>query len=216
MLYSDVKNIPDLVDTCADNQDRRKFALVLPLITRRALQWADLPRFVYGISSALVEVHRRGMVHRDIKMGNLLWGSSGKVGLSEAGDAEAYVIDFGLACSGGKITQASDDARRPSFSVGHHQAGRSQQCPKDGISGSGIAKLQGLLSREKRRRVTRYGVYHQRQLLNAGGSRHAVWMAVACGTRTYRAPELLLTNFARRVVSGKWGRMLYMLYYDSL
>ena len=171
--YRDVKNIPDLIDTCTDNRDRHKAALVLPLIAQRAIQWVDLPRFVYGVASALREVHERGLVHRDIKLGNLLWGCPRlEGGLKEP--ASAYVIDFGLTYDSGAAVQ-----RPPAAQL------------RDGPA-QPTAKLKRLLSKEKSRRRK------ARQHLDVDNHRRVM----VFGTRTYRAPEALISKYVTRVMSG--------------
>ncbi len=52
------------------------------------LDWHRAARYVADVADALTLVHRHGLVHRDIKPGNVLW---------DPDDDEARLTDFGLA-----------------------------------------------------------------------------------------------------------------------
>ena len=54
----------------------------------KVLSWQDAARYVADVGEALVEAHKRGVIHRDIKPDNILW--------DEAKD-EAMLTDFGVS-----------------------------------------------------------------------------------------------------------------------
>jgi serine/threonine protein kinase len=39
----------------------------------RAIPWQQAARYIADVAEALLEVHRRGVVYRDIKPSNILW-----------------------------------------------------------------------------------------------------------------------------------------------
>ncbi len=53
------------------------------------LPWQQAARYVADVSEALLEVHARGIVHRDVKPDNILW---------DAEKDEAVLTDFGISC----------------------------------------------------------------------------------------------------------------------
>lgn len=58
------------------------------LKAEKQLSWQDAAKYVADIGEALVETHKRGIIHRDIKPDNILW---------DAGNDEALLADFGVS-----------------------------------------------------------------------------------------------------------------------
>lgn len=58
------------------------------LKNEKALGWQDAARYVADVGEALVEAHKRGVIHRDIKPDNILW---------DAARNEAMLTDFGVS-----------------------------------------------------------------------------------------------------------------------
>src|SRR5262249_1136082 len=52
------------------------------------LSWQRAARYIANVAEGLVEVHARGLIHRDLKASNLLWGPARD---------EAKLTDFGVA-----------------------------------------------------------------------------------------------------------------------
>ena len=50
--------------------------------------WPEVAKIALGLAGGLAAVHAAGILHRDIKTGNLLMGSSGHVKLGDFGIAE--------------------------------------------------------------------------------------------------------------------------------
>lgn len=54
----------------------------------RRFDWATATRYVCDVGEGLLEAHRRGIIHRDIKPGNILWDQE---------HDEAMLTDFGIS-----------------------------------------------------------------------------------------------------------------------
>src|SRR5919106_6142959 len=89
-------NIVGVYDYGTDGADGEQY-IVMELVTgrdlsavlreRRSLSLDDSVRIAIGVASALEVAHRKGIVHRDVKPGNIL--------ITDAGDVK--VTDFGIA-----------------------------------------------------------------------------------------------------------------------
>ena len=55
------------------------------VLERQPLDQTRLPRIAIGLTTALGQVHRRGLMHRDIKPANVLVDDAGKVWLRDLG-----------------------------------------------------------------------------------------------------------------------------------
>jgi hypothetical protein len=96
---------PNIVEVHAVRQSGEDCYLVLQyvaggsLATRlRAegpLSWQRAGRYVADVAEALLQVHARGIVHRDVNPANILW---------EPSSDEALLTDFGVSC---RMTQAT-------------------------------------------------------------------------------------------------------------
>ncbi len=87
----------------------------------KKLDWKEASRAIADVCRALAAAHEAGLMHRDIKPGNLLWSATGEVKLS----------DFGLA----KPTQSTQElsiTRRDAF-VGTPLYMSPEQCRNDGV-----------------------------------------------------------------------------------
>lgn len=85
------------------------------------MDWREAARAIADVCRALAAAHEAGLLHRDVKPGNILWSQAGAVKLS----------DFGLA----KPTQTPQDlsiTRRDAF-VGTPLYMSPEQCRNDGI-----------------------------------------------------------------------------------
>jgi len=79
------------------------------------LPWQRACRYVADVAEGLLEVHARGIVHRDIKAANILW---------DAGRDEARLTDFGVA---GRLTDARTVAGTPLFMAPEAFRGRTTE-----------------------------------------------------------------------------------------
>ena len=73
---------------------------VMELLEQRPLPTAekDIVRFLLAVASGVSHLHSLGLVHRDIKPGNILWRRIDGAGSSRASvSAEPVIIDLGLA-----------------------------------------------------------------------------------------------------------------------
>jgi eukaryotic-like serine/threonine-protein kinase len=88
---------------------------------RTALTLAEKVRIVQQVSLAIHEAHRLGIIHRDVKPGNVL------VERNEGGSWKPYIADFGIARD---VTEAGAGAARgvqgtPAFMAPEQAAGKS-------------------------------------------------------------------------------------------
>ncbi|MDQ0509456.1 serine/threonine-protein kinase [Ancylobacter amanitiformis] len=80
----------------------RTLATVLPEGAGKGLDWPQARRVVEGVAAALGHAHRNGVIHTDLKPGNVFIG----------GDGTVKVLDFGLAQSTG-----GGDAHQPDATI---------------------------------------------------------------------------------------------------
>ena len=78
------------------------------LVTERPRDWAEMHQILVAILEALALTHANGVLHRDLKPGNVL------IAQTEEGRNEYKLADFGLAWS----QDRSADLNRSSQSVG--------------------------------------------------------------------------------------------------
>jgi serine/threonine protein kinase len=89
---------PNIVRVHAWREAGGKYFLVLQFVAggsladrlkqEKVLDWQDAARYVADVGEALVEAHKRGVIHRDIKPDNILW---------DAANNEALLTDFGVS-----------------------------------------------------------------------------------------------------------------------
>ncbi|QDU21759.1 serine/threonine-protein kinase [Urbifossiella limnaea] len=89
---------PNIVRVHAWREARGEYFLVLQFVaggsladrlkTEGVLPWQDAARYVADVGEALVAVHKRDVIHRDIKPDNILW---------DATRNEAVLTDFGVS-----------------------------------------------------------------------------------------------------------------------
>jgi len=87
----------------------------------KKIDWREAARAITDVCRALAAAHEAGLLHRDIKPGNILWSQTGEVKLS----------DFGLA----KPTQTTQElsiTRRDAF-IGTPLFMSPEQCRNDGV-----------------------------------------------------------------------------------
>ena len=92
------------------------------MLKQERLNYDDAAKLVAKVADALHYAHKRGLVHRDVKPGNILIGNDGK----------PYVVDFGLALRDENIGKGPRYAGTPAYmspeqahGEGHRVDGRS-------------------------------------------------------------------------------------------
>lgn len=121
-------------------------------IKHRRLRYGDAAELVATVAEALHYAHKQGLVHRDVKPGNILIGRAGK----------PFVVDFGLALREENIGKGPKHAGTPAYmspeqarGEGHRVDGRSD------IFSLGVVLYELLVGRQPFRGDTRAELFEQ-------------------------------------------------------
>ena len=121
-------------------------------LKQQRLQYREAAELVATVADALHYAHKQGLVHRDVKPGNILIGNDGK----------PYVVDFGLALREENIGKGPKYAGTPAYmspeqarGEGHRVDGRSD------IFSLGVVFYELLAGRQPFRGDTLAGLLEQ-------------------------------------------------------
>lgn len=99
-VLRDAPNISHLIDVCKD-PDSGRISLILNYAENNDVKYLfgkmtsrDIALYTYGVLRALSYAHKNGIMHRDVKPGNIMWNQTTKqVSLIDWGLAEFYTPD---------------------------------------------------------------------------------------------------------------------------
>lgn len=104
---------PNIVRIHAWREARNEYFLVLQFVPggslaerlkmEKVLGWQEAARYTADVGDALIEAHKRGVIHRDVKPENILW---------DAVRNEAILTDFGVSA---RLAEAGTVAGTPTY-----------------------------------------------------------------------------------------------------